>query len=130
MALQAIGSFSTCSGCLIGIVSMGFSGDIRLMVSVGAEVGVVSIQTSGVICVGRGMAVDLCSCREHFDFMLAALLAYRAVMHVGGFAKGWKGVEMWQNCPFACLHTSNCVVDSSNPIVASLVTPKYFVLMS
>ena len=49
MALQAIGSFSTCSSCQIGIVSMGFSGHIRLMVSVGAVAGVVSIQTSGVI---------------------------------------------------------------------------------
>ena len=88
MALQAIGNFSTCSGCLIGIVSIGFSGHIRLMVSVGAEVGVASIQTSGVICVGRGVAVALCSCREHFDSMLVALLAYRAAMHVGGFAKG------------------------------------------
>ena len=75
MALQAIGSFSTCSSCLIGIVSMGFSGHIRLMVSVGAEAGVASIQTSGVICVGRDVVVALHSCREHFDFMLASLLA-------------------------------------------------------
>ena len=95
------------------------------MVSVGVEVGVVSIQTSGMICVGRGVIVALCICREHLDSMLDVLLAYRAVMHVGGFAKGRKGVEMWQNCPFACLHTSNCVQDSSSPIVASLVTPKY-----
>ena len=75
MALQAIGSFSTCSGCLMGIVSMGFSGHIRLMVSGGAEVGVASIQTLGVICVGREVVDALCSCREHFDFMLASLLA-------------------------------------------------------
>ena len=88
MALQAIGNFSTCSGCLIGIVSIGFSGHIKLMVSVGAEVGVVSIQTFGVICVRRGVAEALCSCREHLDSMLAVLLAYRAAMHVGGFAKG------------------------------------------
>ena len=88
VALQAVGNLSTCSGCLIGMVSKGFSGHIKLMVSVGAEVGVVSIQTSGVISVGRGVTVALCSCREHFDSMLATLLAYRAVMHVGGFAKG------------------------------------------
>ena len=31
---------------------------------------------------------------------------------------------MWQNCLFACLHTSNCVLDSSSPIVASLVDSK------
>ena len=72
VALQAIGSLSMCSGCLIGMVLKGFLGHIKLMVSVGAEVGVASIQTSGVICVGRGVAVALCSCREHFDSMLAA----------------------------------------------------------
>ena len=53
---------------------MGFSGHIRLMVSVGAEAGVVSIQTLGVICVGREVVATLCSCREHFDLMLASLL--------------------------------------------------------
>ena len=33
---------------------------------------------------------------------LALLLAYKAVMHVGGLAKGSNGLEMWQNCPLAC----------------------------
>ena len=51
-------------------------------------------------------------------------------MHMGGLARDWTGVEMWQNCPLACRYVSNCVLDSSNPIVASLVIPKYLVLMS
>ena len=68
----------------------------------GAVTGVVSIQTSGVISVGRAVVVVLCNCKEHLDAMLALLLAYRAAMHVGGLARGWKGVEMWQNCPLAC----------------------------
>ena len=54
---------------------MGFLGHMRLMVSVGAVAEVVSIQTSGVICVGREVVVALHSCKEHFDFMLASLLA-------------------------------------------------------
>ena len=33
------------------------------------------------------MVVVLCSCKEHLDVMLALLLAYRAVMHVGGLAR-------------------------------------------
>ena len=41
--------------------------------------------------------VVLHNCKEHLDAMLALLLAYRAAMHVGGLARGWKGVEMWQN---------------------------------
>ena len=72
----------------------------------------------------------LCNCKEHLAVMLGLLLAFRAAMHVGGLARGWKGVQMWQNCPLACWHVSNCVLDSSNPIVASLVIPKYHVLMS
>ena len=48
------------------------------------------------------MVVVLRSCKEYLDAMLALLLAYRAAMHVGGLARGWKGVEMWQNCPLAC----------------------------
>ena len=102
MALQAIGNFSICSGCQIAIVSMGFSGHIRLVVSTGAVAGVVSIQTSEVIWVGRAVVVVLHSCSEHLDVMLALVLAYRAAMHVGGLARGWKGVEMWQNWPLAC----------------------------
>ena len=46
--------------------------------------------------------VVLHNCQEHLDAMLALLLAYRAAMHGGGLARGWKGVEMWQNCPLAC----------------------------
>ena len=83
------------------IVSMGFSGHIRVIVLTGAATGVISIQTSGVIWVGRAVVVVLHNCKEHLDVMLALLLVYRAAMHVGGLARGWKGVEMWQNCPFA-----------------------------
>ena len=36
MALQAVGSFSMCSGHLTGMVVIGFSGHIRLMVSEGS----------------------------------------------------------------------------------------------
>ena len=75
MALQAVGSCSMCSGHLTGMVVIGFSGHIRLMVSEGAEGAVVSIYTLGVICVGRGVVVDLRSCKKHFDSILAALLA-------------------------------------------------------
>ena len=34
-----------------------------------------SIHTLGVICVGRGIVVVLYSCKQHFDSILAALLA-------------------------------------------------------
>ena len=58
------------------------------------------------------------------------LFAHRAAIQDGGFAKGWKGVVMLQNCPFASWHTQNWVVESSTAMVASLVMPKYLVLMS
>ena len=49
MALQAVGSFSICIGCQMAIISMDFSGHIRVIVLTGAVTGVVSIQTPGVI---------------------------------------------------------------------------------
>ena len=75
MALQAVGSFSTCSGCWTGMISIGLLGHIRLMVAVGADIGVASIHTSGIICVGSGVSEALCNCKEHFDSMLALFLA-------------------------------------------------------
>ena len=54
----------------------------------GAVTGVVSIQTSGVICVGTAVVVVLHNCKEHLDVMLALLLVYRAAMHGGGLASG------------------------------------------
>ena len=45
--------------------------------------------------------VVLHNCKEHLDAMLALLLAYRMAMHMGGLARGWKGMGMWQNCPLA-----------------------------
>ena len=63
------------------------------MVVTGAIAVVVSIQTSGVIWVGRAVVVVLRNCKEHLDVMLGLLLVYRAAMHVGGLARGWKGVE-------------------------------------
>ena len=75
MALQAVGSFSICIGCQMAIVSIGFSGDIRVIVLTWAVTGVVSIQTSGVICIGRAVVVVLHNCKEHLDAVLALLLA-------------------------------------------------------
>ena len=86
MALQAVGSFSMCIGCQIVIIFMGFSGHIRVNVLIGAVAGVVSIQTSGVICVGRAVVVVLHNCKEHLDAMPVLLLIYRAAMHVGRLA--------------------------------------------
>ena len=71
---------------------MGFSGYIRLMVSVGAVAEVVSIQTSGVICVGREVVVALHSCKEHFDFMLASPLG------IGGSDACWWISQRLERC--------------------------------
>ena len=59
------------------------------MVSTGAVAGVVSIQTSGVISVGRAVVVVLHSCKEHMDVVLALLLVYRAAD-----ACGWIGQRL------------------------------------
>ena len=75
-------------GFWIGMVSMGFSGHISVMVFVGAVTGVVSIQTSGAIWVGRLVVEALHICREHLEAISAFFFAYRAAMQDGGLASG------------------------------------------
>ena len=79
-----MGSFSMCISCQIGIVSMGFLGHIKVMVLTGVVAGVVSIQTSGAIWVGRLVVVVLHICKEHLEAIPVLLFAYRAAMQVGG----------------------------------------------
>ena len=90
---------------------MGFSGHIKVTVLIGAVVSVVSIQTSGVIWVGRLVVVVLCNYKEHLEAMPVLLFVYRAAMHVGGLASGWKGVELsigFLTCLELCSGEFNC----------------------
>ena len=97
MALQAVGSLGMCTAYCIVIVSMAFSGHINVMVFAGAASGVVRIQTSGATSIGRFIPDAFGICNEHFKVISTVLLAYRAAMQDGGFAKGWKSVVMLQN---------------------------------
>ena len=97
MALQAIGSLSMCTGFCIMMASMAFLGHINVMVFAGAASGVVRIQASGAIWVGKFIPDAFHICNEHFKVISALLFAYRAAIQDGGFAKGWKGVVMLQN---------------------------------
>ena len=65
---------------------MGFSRHIRVMVLNEAVAGVMSIQTSGAIWVGKLVVVVLCICKEHLEAIPVLLFAYRASMQVGGLA--------------------------------------------
>ena len=58
------------------------------MVFVGAVTGVVSIQASGAIWVGRLVVEALHICKEHLEAIYALLFAYRAAMQDGGLASG------------------------------------------
>ena len=67
---------------------MVFSGHINVMVFAGAITGVVRIQTSGAIWVGRLVAEALCICNEHFEVISTVFFAYKAATEDGGFANG------------------------------------------
>ena len=79
------------------MVSVALSGCMSMMVLAGVESGVMRIQTSGDICVGKFTSEVFLICNGHCEVMSAVLLAYRALVHDGGFAKGWKGVVILQN---------------------------------
>ena len=70
------------------MVSVAFSGHISMMVPAGAESGVVRIQASGDICVGKFTSEVFLICNEHCEVISSVLFAYRAVTHNGEFAKG------------------------------------------
>ena len=72
------------------IVSMAFLGHINIMVFAGAASWVVRIQTSGDIWVGKFTSGTFHICNEHCEVISAVLLAYRAVIQDGGFAKRLK----------------------------------------
>ena len=40
--------------------------------------------------------------KKHCSFIAWPFLGYRPVIHDGGFVRGWNGVFILQNCPFAC----------------------------
>ena len=79
------------------MVSMAFLGHISIMVFAGDANGVVRIQTSGDIWVGKLTSDAFHICNEHCEVISIVLLAYRTVIQDGGFAKGCKGVVMLQN---------------------------------
>ena len=79
------------------LVFVAFSGHISMMVLAGVESGVMRIQTSDDICVGRFTSEVFLICNEHFEVISAGILAYSTETHDGGVAKGWKGVVILQN---------------------------------
>ena len=88
MVLQAIVSLSMCTGFCIVMVSMAFSGHISVMVFAEAAIGVVKIQISGAILVGKLVIDALHICSEHFEVISQVLFAYKAAIQDGGFANG------------------------------------------
>ena len=70
------------------MVSMAFLGHINVMVFTGAASGVVRIQTSGSIWVGKFVSHNFCICNEHFELISTVLFAYRTAIQDCGFAKG------------------------------------------
>ena len=77
-----------CTGFCIMMVSMAFTGHINVMVFTRAASGVVRIQTSGAIWVGKFVSDAFCICSEHFEVISTVLFAYRAAIQDGGFANG------------------------------------------
>ena len=70
------------------MVSVAFSGHISMMVLAGVESGVMRIQTSGDIWVGKFTPDVFLICNEHCEVVSAVFLAYTKVIHNGVFAKG------------------------------------------
>ena len=77
-----------CTGFLTVMNVVAFPWHIRVMVLAGVESGVVRIQTSGDICVGRFTSEVFLICNEHCEVIPARFFMYKAEVHDGGFANG------------------------------------------
>ena len=69
-----------------------FPGQMSIIPDDTAVGGEVITQTFGVIDVGMLTLLAFLICSEHLFLMLALSLAYKADIHVGGFASGRRGV--------------------------------------
>ena len=94
-----------CMGFSTVVNVVAFPRHIRLIALAGAASGVVRIHTFGAVCDGMFTSDVFLTCSEHHGEMPAWFLTYKAEVHVGGFASGWKGVGMLQNCPFPAWQT-------------------------
>ena len=108
------------------VVSSGQMSVIPVDTAAGAEV---NIQTFGVIDAGMLTLLTFLICSEHLFSMLALSLVYTAVIHIGGFASGRRGVFKLQNCLLACWHVLNWSSEISTALVSSCVVPKYLLPM-
>ena len=70
------------------MVSMGFSGQMSVIVLAGDVVGIVRIQTLGAIWVGKLISEVFLINIEHLRAISVMLFAYRAVMQLGGLESG------------------------------------------
>ena len=94
-----------------------------------AEGATVKIQTFGASWEGMLTSEDFLICKEHLAEILAVFLAYKAVIQDGGFASGWNGVGMLQNCQNLD-KILNCRGKISSAMVSSCVILRYLVLIS
>ena len=91
-----------------GMMDLGASsGQMSVIPDDTAAGGEVITQTFRTIDVGMHTLLAYLICSEHLFLMLVLSLAYKADIHIGGFASGRRGVFKLQNCPLAFWHVLN-----------------------
>ena len=113
-----------------GVMDLGASPEQMSVIPDGtAAVGEVITQTVGAIDVGMFTLLAFLICSEHPLWILALSMAYKAVIHVGGFTNGKRSVFKLQNCPLAFWHVLNSSSGISTTLVLSCVMAKYLLFM-
>ena len=103
------------------IVSVALSGHVNVMALAGVESGVVRIQTSGDICVGRLTSEVFNICSENYwgyTCWVPCIQSRHMMVDLPKVGKVW----LWYKIDW--------VMESSTAMLSSLVTPRYLVLMS
>ena len=91
-----------------------------IIIPINTAVGVeVIIHTLGAISVGMVALLVFLIYSEHLFSIPALFFVYIAAIHVGGWASGWRGVLILQNCPLACWYILNCCSEIFTAFVSS-----------
>ena len=112
-----------------GMMDLGVSsGKISIIPDDTAVGGEVIIQTFGVKDVGMLTLLAFPICSEHLFSILALFLAYKAILKIGGFVSGRRGVFKLQKYSLACEHVQNCCVEMSTALVFHALCPNFYCL--
>ena len=123
VALQAVDNLSIWKSCWRRTVLVALSGQIIVIVDPSVSWFERMIQACEVTATVSNLCGKWDIDKGHFSPIAWSFIAYRAVIHDDWFVRGWNGVFIQQNSPFACWQAMYNWSMIATAFVSSYVTP-------